>query len=363
MESVYFYCASPQSADMAAYHHLAICIAEGLKQLKIPFYSNIDYWRLSPDSDEFLFRYDPNVTPDDCSVVVVSLAWFLTGKQFPHELFKPGRKYITVYLDRQDGTRTFGWQPDFRKFDLILKTHFCRNARYPQNFKPWSFGFSNRILNALQSPPVFTERQRTLLVNFRNKKNAHTVRREVYKRFLPAMESVIDQDTRIDSLIDPPADPGNYLLWYQTGKRHYPNYYERLQKSAACACFGGYFVSPWPRDKGVGLSRLQQKAMAYFGLRSKHVVQWDSWRLWESLVAGCATFHLDFEKYGISLPVMPQNWVDYIGVDLDNINETVEHIHDEPEILEKIAFTGRQWTIKHYSPSNVAQRFLSWITS
>ena len=93
-------------------------------------------------------------------------------------------------------------------------------------------------------------------------------------------------------------------------------------------------------------------------LQSKRIIQWDSWRFWKSLAAGCVTFHVDFEKYGLHLPVMPENWRHYIGIDLDNVQEAVERIADEPEIVERISTEGRLWALEHYSPVPTALRFL-----
>lgn len=90
---------------------------------------------------------------------------------------------------------------------------------------------------------------------------------------------------------------------------------------------------------------------------------WDSWRFWESLAAGCATFHVDFDKYGIQLPLMPENWRHYIGIDLDNINATVDMIADDPEILERISTEGRRWAIDNYGPVPTALRFLETLSS
>jgi hypothetical protein len=78
-------------------------------------------------------------------------------------------------------------------------------------------------------------------------------------------------------------------------------------------------------------------------------------------VAGCVTFHVDFDKYGIQLPVMPQNWRHYIGIDLDNIHDTVDRITDKPEILETISKEGRQWAIENYAPVPTALRFLEML--
>ena len=73
------------------------------------------------------------------------------------------------------------------------------------------------------------------------------------------------------------------------------------------------------------------------------------------------TFHVDLDKYGITLPVMPENWRHYIGIDLDNFEETVQRIATEPGILEYISRSGSQWAIEHYSPVPTAIRFLETI--
>lgn len=36
------------------------------------------------------------------------------------------------------------------------------------------------------------------------------------------------------------------------------------------------------------------------------VIRWDSFRLWEPFAVGCLTVHLDFDNYGLALPVNPE---------------------------------------------------------
>ncbi len=73
---------------------------------------------------------------------------------------------------------------------------------------------------------------------------------------------------------------------------------------------------------------------------------------------GCLTLQLDFDKYGFELPVMPENWVHYVGLSLDNLKEDVERIFDERDRLPEIARKGRLWALQHYTPRPVATRFL-----
>ncbi len=143
---IFFYCQEQGTPERAAYQHEIIVIAEGLRSLGIPFYSDKDYWRLSPDSEERLFKHDPNTGPDDCDVVVVNSTWVHYSRALPSGLFHKGRKYVTVYIDDDDGLRTRSMTPEFRDFDIILRTHFNKKHMYPSNVFPWQFGFSERTV-------------------------------------------------------------------------------------------------------------------------------------------------------------------------------------------------------------------------
>ncbi len=360
---IFFYCVPSGSPESTGYPHTIVCLAEGLRALGIEFYSNIDYWQLSPEKEEYLFRRNPEVTPDDCSIVVLNQDWFcVASRPLPNDLFKPNRKYVTVYMDSADGSKTHSWNSEFRQFDFIFKLHYISKARYPSNFYPWSQGLSERMLRELESLPSFQEKKRQLLVNFREPhKIKHSVRHSIYQEFLPRIESVLPVNISVDSLNNFSVNAYHYLQWVQTGRRHSPSYYKSLRDSAACACFGGFFVAPWPKDHSSQTSRTLKRILGEMGLKSNIIVQWDSWRLWESLAAECASFHCDFEKYGFLLPVMPENWQHYVGIDLNNIQEAIDRIADDPEILERISTEGRLWVLEHYSPVPTTLRFLKTI--
>lgn len=169
------------------------------------------------------------------------------------------------------------------------------------------------------------------------------LRKIANQHFYPLIQNILKLDFSREKFDRPPRDNYHYLLWEQTGQRHHPAYYQRLTKSAACAAFGGCVV---PDNEG----------------QNFHAEWWDSWRFWESLVAGCVTFHIDFDKYGVNLPVMPENWKHYIGIDLDNMQATVDRLVEEPEILERISIAGRHWAIENYSPVPTALRFLEIVS-
>ncbi|MCU0542517.1 MAG: hypothetical protein MUE44_10030 [Oscillatoriaceae cyanobacterium Prado104] len=345
-----------------SFSHLIICLAEGLKELGIPLYSNINYWQIHPERSEYIFNHNIKVTPDDCSAVVVDAKWRFYHPSFPENLFHPERKYITVYLDDMDGPTI--WNPELDNFDFRLRTHYNSQSQYPANCRPWVFGISNRILRETNNLPKFEERRKHITVNFRVSHQTLTyskcflkvaqgllkvdnalivikypLREIIREQFWPLIQEIMSVDDRVDDFDNPPSDSYHYLQWLQTGKRHYPNYYKRLKESIACACFGGYVTPSYATGESL-------------------VEWWDSWRFWESLAAGCVTFHVDFQKYGIQLPVMPENWRHYIGINLDNIQDTVDRIAGDPGVLASISSSGRQWAIDNYGPVPTALRFL-----
>ena len=358
---IFFYCCE------GVYSPLSICLAEGFKELGIPFYSNINHWKIAPGTEEYLFCYDPNVSHRDCSIVILDFRWMINARSFPEELFQSERKYVTVYLDDMDGFTI--WNPELENFDFRFRTHCNRKSIEPSNCLTWVFGLSNRILRETSEIEKFQNKKRRLLVNFRNDHRRlrytntvmktrqgylwvdsgvmildNPIRQIVCQQFLPLIQHIIPPDDITEDFEKSPSDSYHYLQWKQTGQRHYPSYYQRLKESAACACFGGTVTSSYFTGEPI-------------------VEWWDSWRFWESLAAGCVTFHVDFDKYGVKLPVMPENWRHYIGIDLDNMQDTVDRIADDPGILEKISMEGRQWAIENYAPVPTALRFLEMLGS
>ncbi|NET74169.1 MAG: glycosyltransferase family 1 protein, partial [Sphaerospermopsis sp. SIO1G2] len=306
---IYFFCLPRTEVEGGdQFQHLSICLAEGLKELGISFFSNINYWQESPNSNEYLFRHSPDITPNDCSIVVFSNNWFNSNYRLPENLFHPHRKYVTVYLDGNDNNEDYYQRPEYKKFDFVLRTHYNRHLNYPTNFYPWSFGISNRILRELEDLPNFEDRKKQILINFRHWQTGHPVRNVSSSLLIPAIREFLAINNSVDNKANYSREPYHYLHWQQTGARHYPSYYQRLKNSLACACFGGFFVPTWAKNSGGLLNRNLQKVMTKLKFKSNTVVQWDSWRLWESLAAGCTTFHLDFDQYGINLPTMPIGW-------------------------------------------------------
>jgi len=372
---VYFFCRDEE----ANLQEDVISLAEGFNALGIPHFANTNYWRQSTAPGDYLLRHHPDVGPDDCSVVVVSYTWpswmhpgtFVVDRRpLPDGLFKPGRHYRTVYMDSHDGYRTVSWEPEFRQFDLILRAKFNQRAWHPDNMRPWALGLNNRILDAASGGASFAARERRLLVNFgASHPYAHGTRAAAARSFEPAISTVLAIDRATDDLSAEPSDAYDALMWRQTGHRFSRAYYERLKHSQAVACFCGDMIPAMPFAgaehylAGGGRARIRR---ALFDVvdrldpRPQRAIQWDSFRFWESLAAGCAAFNIDLAYYGVSLPVMPVNGEHYLGVRFDAVDEIVERISSDPDLLPRVAAAGREWASAHYSPKAVAQRLLEW---
>ena len=380
-KSVFFFCL-PQGKGIApAYQFQSIALAEGFKKLSISIYSNINYWKTNFYSDEYLFNFNPNIKPWDCDIVIIPHQWYTYGKDLPLEELRNAKNSKKILIDIGDGLFSPAFNEDARIFDLILKQK-TKGIEYPKNCRfPWIFGLTEELIEITNNPPSFKERKKTIAVNFRNN---HSVRNLAKLNFVDKINDILEPDGTFENFDFSQYDlekvrPQNYhdLFSIQSGGRHNIYYITRMKNSMACAAFGGVFMLGNNKENNEFYHSLANyfisgrsggkitKVLKKLSLQISHtynLFQWDSWRFWESLACGCVTFHLDFDKYGIILPIMPINWVHYIGIDLLNPQESIKRIKSMSiEDLEKIGMNGREWALTNYSPEAVAKLFLSYL--
>jgi hypothetical protein len=253
---------------------------------------------------------------------------------------------------------------------VILRSKLNQRAWHPANMRPWALGLNARILEATRDAPPIAERRRSVLINFgASHPFAHATREHAARVFEPRLERVIDIDRTVDDLTREPAAAYDALMWRQTGHRFSRAYYERLKSSQAVACFCGDMIPAAPfagADRYLAggnrakLRRLLYEAIDWVDRRPQRAIQWDSFRFWEALAAGCAAINIDLEKYGVALPEMPVNWSHYIGIDFDRPDDAVARIAGDSGLLERVGTAGRQWAMEHYSPRAMAARLLEW---
>lgn len=357
-----------------------IPIAEGLNELGIPFYSLHNYWLQSEKKGDYLFKATPEVHFSECDIVIFTYTWFNwvtldkppVRRPFPKDIFAPNRKYTLVYFDFNDGYQTVAWENEFRKFDLILRCKFNLKMWHPSNMKPWALGFSNRVIRMTKNAVSPDLKKQIVLSNFgASHPYEHQLRKKMRIEFLPRLINKYDLDKTIDDISKEPKDDYDRLMWVQTCKRHIPQYYNRLNNSLMTLAFCGELANSLPFD-ATGLyigggNKLKIKRLFYslisrcFSNNIPRIIQWDSWRFWEALSASCVPIHIDLDKYGVDLPVMPLKYEHYIPVDLDNINQSIEFISEGKNEIIEMATLGKKWAFENYSPKATAKRFLNYL--
>ena len=342
---VYFVLGQPN------FHHLSICIAEGLKQLGIPIYANKTVWLINQETQEYLFTYNLNVHPNNCAICVAdfsgleNLGWYHPMSDLITEL---DNELVLILLDGNDIELNF---TGVERFNYIFRTHMINQISYPSNYAPWAFGISDRIKIATETDKPFSQKKAEIISVFRSSVN-QGVRLAMEFCFLPHLHSKIQVHRELLINSENSADFNSFhqLYFSQIKTHHNPQYFETLKNSQFCCSYGGsfYYADLVERSKQNNLSTQQKPC----------ILRWDSWRFWESLAAGCVSIHLDFDQYGFCLPIKPVNWEHYVGIDLANPKETAEKILDQPELMEKISVQGRQWALENYASIPVACRFL-----
>jgi len=351
---VYLYAPLPGPPDHMPYAHAAIALAEGLTRFGIEFYADRPYWRLRADRADTLFRFDKGVGPADCDLVLVDRHIFAYRHDIALDAVRQlAPRAILVLIDHTDFLRRAP-EPPYDVFDIVLEAHGRVGGIRRPNRHPWPFALTTRQIEAGSGARAFARRQWVMRDSFRNTAHPHSARVFAGRRVYPALGDALPSSI---ALHEPAPDPQDQLMWHQTGRRHARDYFEDLKTVAACCCISGWFV-PCGHWLPPGLLFPGRRLLAFSGLSSRCIVQWDSWRLWEAMACGAAAVHVDFQAYGMEFPERPINWTHYIGVDLDRPRLARERLMDEPEIVESIAAAGREWALAQYSPAALAHRFL-----
>jgi hypothetical protein len=367
---IYFLC----HPDAENYQWDVVPLAEGLSELGVPYCSSADYW-MKPDGG-YLLPKNPDFDPLSADAVVVSsgfLKWVKDDGQcefgeLPEWILKRphGCRSKFVALDVSDGylgPATTKWSA---KFDLILRAQYNRRMWWNPNVRPWAFGLTQRIVESSRDVcRPWSERSGCVFAFGASHGYDHGSREWARRHLLAGFKALIGVDDSQDDLSVAPQNPRDALLWKQCLHRHSPSFFRRLGGAKACAAFCGELVPGMPKKVNflVGGNRARAKRRFWeccssaLGLFPRNV-QPDSWRFWEALACGTAVIHFDTKQTGWEMPVMPENWKHYIGVDVRRPAEALERLREEPEVLGRVARDGRNWALEHYAPKAVAGRFL-----
>jgi hypothetical protein len=341
-----------------------VSLAEGFRELGVEYAGTADYW-LEPGRNKYLINRA--VEPFDAGVHIYNTYYFIA---FPDAIQEIDYSKVNVLIDREDGLYGEYCNPKYKRFDLILRTHYNGNINYSHyhpNIQPWAFGLSQRIMNAVDAERAVKVEDRAY-ISFRL---AHDLRSRAVARISPVLSKkyqVFDKITNDIHVNNPELfSEADKLYWEQSGHRHDPVYYKNLDSSLLSFAFGGFIhIRPFATNRLVRqfqrFYRLKAVLLERAGLSSSScyfIDQFDSWRLWESLYSNSCPIHMDFADWNWVLPVMPENKVHYWGVKRFEFEESAEELlgMHKDDILQ-IGHNGAQWSGQHYSPAAVAGRLL-----
>lgn len=374
MPRAFFYCLDEPDVHQSD----VVALAEGLRDLGYTLSANCAYWQLAPDRPDTLLPRTAPTPPADTDLVVLSAAWTRAvtpdgsagfrdrETPLPRELFAAGRRYRTLTHDCDDNYGGRGWSTEYARFDVILRSHFNRRCHQPANHRPWALGLTDRVLACTANPLPWSRRRAEILWNFgASHPFTHPVR-ERSRGVLAAAAPQFTVNSTRDDLTRIPDDPADALMWRQTQHCHSRAYYERLCSSQAVAAFCGDLIPATPHFPryligGGQRARWGRRAHSLFSRLHRapeRLIQWDSWRFWEALAAGCLVYHLDLDHYGVELPVRPEPFVHYVPVRLDDPAASFAPFRRDPQLAERIAQQGRDWALRHYTPRALATRAL-----
>ena len=317
------------------YSYAANNLAVGLERLGIPVSGSIDHH--NPTFSNFHFHEQP--LDKGAGLLVVDILHRELDPKRPINV--QGTGIPTCLLNMEDDVDLFTFVGD----NTIFRAHSNRHIHYPYPHEPIAFGISEFLETHSKLHSSKYERAPEIIRNFRYSANQY-VRKSLDMGFVPLLERFMTVNKKTDP--------------HQSSRE---KFFEKLAKTFGCLAYGGNYVHREDEDASFRLSGNVPEEDIQKILDSKYkkdcvIARWDSWRFWESIAMGCLTFQLDFEKYGFDLPVLPKSWEHYIGIDLDNIEPTIERLEAEKERLPEIAKAGRDWALAHYSPVPTTIRLL-----
>lgn len=277
---------------------------------------------------------------------------------------------MVVLIDLEDGySNRCADDPRIR---LIFRAKFNARCKQSSKSRPYVLGVQQRCLDLARRSEDSREGPMAILDSYGfTHPYDHVARTRFREEIIPllAREGIAVKRRTAGSLTVPPEDPVSARWWHLTMGKHNPAYYELVRSYPMHSCICGDVIPAFPYDPSsilVGGNKARLRKVFYSTLtvllgRRERLIQWDSWRFWETLALGVVPLMYDLDKFGVCLPVMPENWTHYVGIDPDNPSNSVKQLKRRWNDLPIIAAAGRKWMLEHYSPAANARRVMETI--
>ena len=305
-------------SDNDAFSYLAICLADGLNLLGVPIFANISY--NNPLISDFRFRRREAPDALEKSYCVV-----IDVRNTDHY------HYVVRLEPMHERTVVLCMQDNVNEFCIAgVAALFCAHGNCYKKMGgervPVAFGLSSAIIKKTQHLVPNAKRYDSFIYSFRPTFNQH-VRASLDLSFIPNFEKYLPVHRRLSM-----------------ESRWSDDYYALLCRYTGCFAYGGAFEPDFSKSCFMREDSFRAFMSHVQWLRDPVIIRWDSWRFWESLACGCVTVHLDFVEYGFELPIMPENWKNYVGINFAHVQRDIERLMDErcrwPEIAWSLASVG-----------------------
>ena len=353
-------------------------LAEGLKKLGHIFFGSRNFWYDASEKGPLIKRADINSQKWDIiffthtalrlDFIDKNGRYNVREKKQDTAFLKEKSKKL-VFINSIDGVSYL--QEDNPDVDIIFRSHYNKRLKHSCKTVPYVLGGYQERLNT------------TKLFEFNAKKSScldtfgfthpydHQQRKVFRTKVQPLLKKngISVQQKQIGSLTNPPKEEISKKWWELTGGKHNPEYYQEITNHFAHACFCGSEIGGFPTKPHIYFvggkkaeikKRLFKTLSRTFGFR-KRLVQWDSWRFWETLAMKSVPLMFDLEKYGVQMPVMPKNFEHYIGLDPEALESSIQRLKTVWPELPNIAKDSFEWLKTNYSSEKNADRVLKKI--
>lgn len=320
--------------------HTSACLIQGLIEVGCEVGTNTPLNISSVDSRGI--STPKSVFEHDRVLVTQALT---EGPLFVDLTYGPGEYTEHILRVMQQGRRVviFNFADNCNFYDyppelLSFVAHQNNNARRIGTFLPMGFGLSNDVIEL--SSKFMGHRRSGILSNF-----------------TPSLSQTV---RNVLELTHVPRIPPEIELKF--GQIPVDQYAEALAESLATLCYGGDLYKDlscapaFSHDKGYQFDYIADHPIVF---------RWDSWRFYEAAVFGSCPIHLDFDHYGMRLPVNPTLNRDYLAVrleDPDGFHNFFRLLASDVEAeLMGIGENARKWVIDNYSPLAMANYVMNQV--
>jgi hypothetical protein len=318
----------------ASFSHISGCLMQGFSGLGFCVRANISEKNISsrgistPFSSSTL-KHKVDVHPEawvGADLIVLDLSDGL-GKFTTADINAMISGKNTCIVNMNDAANI----QNYSEYITTFSAHNNKFAKKKGNIHPIAFGLSDDIIE-LSSQFDITDKKLSFVRNFNPTLN-QDIRLSLELSFVQNLSKLFDVDTRTT--------------------RSDTEYAGQLAKAGLVLAYGGSYYSDLMKYDYMA-ERLSDLYRFDNFSTDVAVFRWDSWRFWEAAVFGCVPIQVNFEKYGLELPVLPTPWFDYIPIDFACVNTLPERIQDYSAKGENELFTigrrSRKWAIDNYSP-------------